>query len=60
SDVVTVDMNHPLAGEDLTFAGKVVENRMATNEEIQNTLNDISGDGCEGCGDDGCCESCGR
>ncbi|KAA6324814.1 FKBP-type peptidyl-prolyl cis-trans isomerase SlyD, partial [termite gut metagenome] len=41
SDVVTVDMNHPLAGEDLTFAGKVVENRMATNEEIQNTLNDI-------------------
>ncbi len=53
-DVVVMDMNHPLAGEDLTFVGEVLENRPATNEEVQSLINMMSGQGC-GCG----CDSCG-
>lgn len=32
---VTVDVNHPLADQDLHFTGKVVEVREATKEEIE-------------------------
>ncbi|MBR4921633.1 MAG: FKBP-type peptidyl-prolyl cis-trans isomerase [Prevotella sp.] len=45
---VKVDLNHPLAGETLYFEGKVLENREATNEEIQGMIARMSG-GC-GCG----------
>ena len=58
---VTVDLNHPHAGKDLTFVGHVVTSREATNEEIQSTLNMLTGGcGC-GCGDCGgdCGEGCG-
>lgn len=34
SDVVTVDLNHLLAGEDLTFRGEVLEVRNATKKEM--------------------------
>ena len=54
-DVVVMDMNHPLAGADLLFIGEVVENRLATQEEVECMLNMISneGGGCGcGCGDD--------
>lgn len=67
AETVVMDMNHPLAGEDLTFIGEVLESRAATNEEIQETINamnngggcgcDCCGDGCD-CDDDsegGCC-----
>jgi FKBP-type peptidyl-prolyl cis-trans isomerase SlyD len=66
-DVVTMDFNHPLAGEDLYFAGKVMAVREASDEEVAQILSGSgggcgcgSGGGCgSGCGDDGCSdESC--
>ena len=50
-DKVKVDLNHPLAGETLYFEGKILENREATNQEIQQLINHMSG-GCSGCGVD--------
>jgi len=49
-----VDLNHPLAGEDLHFIGSILEMRIATEEEIQAAFsaNSCSG-GCAG-GDDEC------
>lgn len=58
-DGVTVDTNHPLAGNTLQFTGIVLENRDATNEEIQHMLNHLSGEGC-GCGCDECGDGCGE
>lgn len=48
-DIVTVDINHPLAGEDLHFVGKVIEMREATEEELKAVFSS----GC-GCGSGGC------
>ena len=57
-DVVVVDLDHPLAGADLIFEGEVIENRPATNEEIQELVKMMSGEGC-GCGCDSCGSGCG-
>ncbi|WP_319228038.1 hypothetical protein [Draconibacterium orientale] len=51
-------LNHPLAGEDLFFAGKVIDVREASDEEVAQILS--GGGGC-GCGSGGGCstDSCG-
>lgn len=57
-EMVIMDMNHPLAGADLNFIGEVIENREATNEEIQEIINIMSGEEGDGSGC-GSCGSCG-
>lgn len=49
-DIVKMDFNHPLAGENLFFKGQITEVREATDEEITAML---GGGGC-GCGSGGC------
>ena len=55
---VKVSLNHPLAGLDLHFVGKVLESRPATDKEIDQLMEFLSRGGCGGCGGGGC-ESCG-
>ena len=63
-DKVTMDFNHPLAGRDVRFCGKVLNARPATEEELHPVHH--CGCGCDhghddcGCGDDhcGCGDDC--
>ncbi|MDC1106166.1 FKBP-type peptidyl-prolyl cis-trans isomerase [Prolixibacteraceae bacterium] len=66
---VKMDFNHPLAGEELFFVGKVITIEEPTVEELQAVYNPDSGCGCGSggcdsgsCGDDqaeGCGSGCG-
>ena len=51
-ELVTMDFNHPLAGQDLYFQGEIVEVREPTEEELQKMQAHNHG-GC-GCGDGNC------
>lgn len=57
ADTVVIDLNHPFAGCDLNFTGKVLESRPATNEELAEAARLLSGEGC-GCGCDHCGGDC--
>ena len=46
-----MDFNHPLAGKDLTFKGKIISKRLATEEEIQKKLQYTHTCGCGHCHD---------
>lgn len=54
-DTIKMDFNHPLAGEDLFFAGKILGVREASEQELAEVL---SGGGCGcnsgDCNDDSC------
>lgn len=54
---VTIDLNHPLAGENLHFVGRILEVRDATAEELEQIRNPHCG--CGGCGG-GCADDCDR
>lgn len=57
-DIIKMDFNHPLAGEDLFFAGTIIGVREATGAELAQMLD--SGGGCSSCGsgcDDGSCDT---
>ncbi len=49
-DEVTMDFNHPMAGEDLYFKGAVLEVRQATDEELAQAAGVNSGGCGSGCG----------
>lgn len=54
ADKVTMDFNHPLAGKDVRFKGRITAVREATPEELK----PASGCGC-GCNSDSCGDGCG-
>lgn len=53
-EYIRMDFNHPMAGVDLFFTGKIIEVRDATPQELSGTANS-----CSSCGDhEGCGGSC--
>lgn len=57
NETVTMDFNHPLAGEDLHFTGKVLEVRDATEDELSAAFS-AGGCGCGSSCDSGCGGGC--
>jgi FKBP-type peptidyl-prolyl cis-trans isomerase SlyD len=52
-EIVSMDFNHPLAGNDLHFSGNVVEIREASADELQHG-HVHSPDSCKDCNDEHC------
>ncbi|ATX79787.1 FKBP-type peptidyl prolyl cis-trans isomerase [Mariprofundus aestuarium] len=52
-DNVTIDGNHPLAGQNLTFDVEITDIRDATEEELEHGHVHGDDEGC--CGDEDCC-----
>ncbi|MDB4497710.1 FKBP-type peptidyl-prolyl cis-trans isomerase [Gammaproteobacteria bacterium] len=63
-EFVTVDLNHPLADEDLYFEGRILKVEQPSEEELAKMMQTEEGGGCSGCsgcgdgdcGDGGCGE----
>ena len=55
-DKVTIDLNHPLAGENLHFVGEIVEVRDVDPKELEA----IRHHGCGGCCNGNCGEGCSK
>ncbi len=53
TEFVTMDFNHPLAGDDLNFNGTIVEIREATSDELEHGHVHNPGS-CENCDDPNC------
>ena len=62
AEVVKVDLNHPLAGEDLYFSGRIISVTQPTEEELHAMMHHGCGGGCscDSCGEGGCsgCGGC--
>lgn len=59
AETVKVDLNHPLAGEDLYFSGRIVSVTRPSNEELEAMMHPHGCGGCHGdCGGGDCCSSC--
>ena len=43
ADGVTVDTNHPMAGKTLNFTGEMIENRPATDDEVNALIAEFAG-----------------
>jgi FKBP-type peptidyl-prolyl cis-trans isomerase SlyD len=52
-ETVKMDFNHPMAGQDLFFSGKITDIRDANEDELHHGHVHASG-GCEGCDKDDC------
>lgn len=58
-EAVKVDLNHPLAGEDLYFTGRIISVTQPTDEELHAMMHHSCGGcgggcSCDSCGDEGC------
>jgi FKBP-type peptidyl-prolyl cis-trans isomerase SlyD len=64
NNTVTMDFNHPMAGQTLHFDGKIESVRTASEEDMQRLFGGCGcggscGDGCgDGCNDSGCESGC--
>ena len=59
-DKVTIDLNHPLAGENLHFVGEILDLRDVTSAELDALRHPHKCGGCHGSCNSSCGDSCGN